>query len=175
MYNIELKEKLSIKELDAENQKDIWLARKLDEDKDVIKYLWSVEKELNRMRNHDNPYDTDYAVYLRENPIGYLSLCQINDISNLGEKANVCVSYAILKEKRRQGYASSVLKDISNIMLMDTIEKVYLDIECTNKASKKVARNAGFKMRTSPIDYFFEDYVGYEKDKNMLKREIILR
>ena len=53
LTSIQLDKNLSIKKLDPENEKDIWLAKELDRDKLIYGengYLWSIQRLLNDSR-----------------------------------------------------------------------------------------------------------------------------
>lgn len=165
MYHFELSSGLSIKELDPYNPKDIWLASKLDKDRKVKEYLWSIKFDLEKMkfRSRKTPYDIEYALYLYESPIGYFDFSKPTKSSNCK-----CVyeSYALLKQARKHGYAAAALEDTSKLILTDTIDRVALNIMPENEESINVAFRAGFEENGKE-----DKYLHFEKTKAMLKRE----
>ncbi len=168
MYHFELSSGLSIKELDPYNPKDVWLASELDKDKEIQKYLWSITSELEKMQynRQKDPYTLGYALYKENKPIGYFEFLHMKEY--LYKFEYVYLSYGLLEQERKKGFATIALKDTSKLLLEDTIDidKVILCIDFENEESINVAFRAGF------VENGMEgEYLHFEKTKAMLKRE----
>ncbi len=144
---IDLDKNLSIKKLDINNDKDIWLINTLDNDKDVAGkdgFLYSIkEKTLKNYHLYtNNLYGNHYAIYLNHNqPIGYIN------ITNIVIKKSVYLNYALLKEYYHHGYMTKTLIGISNIIFSDednNVSEIILKIDSLNKRSQRTANLAGF-------------------------------
>ena len=64
------------------------------------------------------------------------------------------VGYAVHPTHRRQGYASSALKGLTDFLLQNFSLQVMLDISYDNVASEKVAMKCGFKKPNDRMGYF---------------------
>lgn len=169
---INLVDNLSIKKLEISNELDMQLAKTLDKDELITGregYLWSIEQSIRLQRsnqlNKQEFYDNQYAIYLNQNPIGYLEISKINSLNF------ACLAYALLKEERGHGYATKtmILEDKIN-----EIKKVLLVIDMHNIKSQNVTQKAGFILANGIHDNYEydKDYCCYTKDKYILKREL---
>ena len=144
---IDLDKNLSLKPLDPNNQKDIWLANTLDSDETVNGedgFLYSIHNILKQGHKYKGIlYGMPYAIYQDyKDPIGYLEVSEI-----FGKEPTVILSYALVKEKRGHGYMSRSLKGISNLIFKDKMEEIKnisLIINKNNDNSKKTALSVGF-------------------------------
>lgn len=180
MIDISLTDGLHLQKLDALNHEHVWLAKELDNDKLVsgrTGYLYPVELLFTDKRYCDGSYllngdvyGSPYAIYHYENPIGFMEISKIFE-----EFRQVYISYAILKDYRRLGYASKTLREISQLILSDKINDINLIsliISCTNENSKAVANRAGFiDDGLSQKEHEEQGYISYQKTKTMLHRE----
>ena len=146
---IDLDNKLSIKKLDINDAKDIWLINILENDKDIAGkdgFLYSIKEILskNYHLNKENLYGNHYAIYLEhKQPIGYINITDICILDN-----SIFLNYALIREKRHHGYMTSVLIGLSNIIFKDeenNVEKIILKIDSLNKKSQKTASLANFE------------------------------
>lgn len=144
---------LKIKKIEPSNEKDLWLLHHLTCDSDVYGsnskpgHLWNLETEtfLNlHYLQHGELYGSPFAIYLDNNPIGFLDVSGILQTPN---SSYVDLSYALIREARGQGYMQRSLSVVSDCLLGN---KVYgLDFcECFispyNPKSSKVAISSGF-------------------------------
>jgi len=180
MIDIPLIDGLHLEKLDVLNHEHIWLAKELDNDKLIngrsgylypIELLFTDKRYSDRMYlSKDDVYGSPYAIYHYDNPVGFMEISKIFE-----EFRQVYISYAILRDYRRLGYASKTLKQISQLILSDRINDINLIsliISCTNESSKAVASRAGFiDDGLSPKEHEAQGYVSYQKTKNMLHRE----
>lgn len=153
---------------------DILLAKELDKDKLIVGkegYLFPVEAALKSLDYCDNQhllsdkiYHSPYAIYKGNNPIGYM------EISDYFEKVKtVYACYALLERYRGNGYATKVLKEVSDLILSDVLNDVFqvtLTIDLNNEKSKAVAIRAGFVSDGVPDKIQRENgYAQYVKKK----------
>ncbi len=145
---IDLDKNLSIKRLDINDDKDIWLINTLDNDKDVAGkngFLYSIKEKLpkNYHLNKENLYDNHYAIYLdHKQPIGYINITKIY------QDQSIYLNYALVKEQRHHGYMSKTLIGISNIIFEDeenNVKEIILKIDSLNKNSQRTASLANFE------------------------------
>ena len=145
---IDLDKNLSIKKLDINNDKDIWLINTLDNDKDVAGkdgFLYSIKERIpkNYHLNKEILYDNHYAIYLNhKHPIGYINITKIYI------DKSIYISYALVKEYRHHGYMTKTLTGLSNIIFKDeenTVKEIILKIDSLNKNSQRTASLANFE------------------------------
>jgi RimJ/RimL family protein N-acetyltransferase len=166
---MQLSKDISIKKLDPYDTKDIWLAEELDKDELVCGpngYLWSIKNLFNDTRYlaRNDIYNSPFAIYDKENPVGYI------EISPIFNKM-VDISYAILKKERQKGYATITLKEITDIILNDVynIDKVILIVDINNYISQNVALKAGFiNDGLSKQEHYKKGYISYQKTKKLV-------
>lgn len=146
---INLNNNLSIKRLDINDNKDIWLINTLDQDEKVAGkngFLYSIKEKIQKdyQLNRNSLYGNHYAVYLKEEePIGYLKITEICEADQ-----SVYLDYALIKEKRGHGYMVTTLIGISDLIFEDkenNVEEIILKIDSLNKESQRTADLAGFK------------------------------
>lgn len=148
MQKINLTESLSIKKLNPNNPLDVLLIEELEQDKEISGdkgYLGSLMSEIKNKKHlyHEKLYNSSYIIYHQRYPIGYLKISPM--FMYEGENM-VDISYAIHKEARHKGYMYQTLESVVDT-LYDTyseIENIMLLIDYKNKASRNVARHAGF-------------------------------
>lgn len=144
---------LSIKKIEPNNESDLWLIHSLEKDPLVTGddgYLWYSEFPVRDPKyqylESSEIYDSPFAIYCHQRPIGFLEISKIGITKLL---SSVELSYAVLSTERKNGYMKSVLNDVSNLILLDeahSIDEVELKIDHNNLASQKVAKGAGFVM-----------------------------
>lgn len=105
MERIWLDDSLNIKKLDPNDSKDVWLATELDKDKLICGedgYLYPICNIFKNVRYlaNENIYQSPYAIYNNQKPIGYIELSDILLIEN---KKYVNIAYALLEKERRKG------------------------------------------------------------------------
>ena len=176
MEPIPLDNELSIKKLEPNNQKDVWIARQLDKDSLIAGadgYLWHIEELMKRAKSYlaySDIYGSPYAIYHRQNPVGYLEISHISEWFK-----NVELAYALLNTERGKGYATKTLKVISKIILEDIIndiKSVSLIIDLNNIKSQNVAIRAGFiDDGLSDEQHMIQEYITYTKTKRILYKE----
>lgn len=120
------------------------MVRQLDKDPLIEEYLYPIEKNLKHSKHltRKDIYQSPYVIYHQQNPIGYIDISHIIEFMK-----SVNLSYALLEQERGKGYATKVLKAITEIILGDKIndiEKVYLVINYDNIPSQMVAKKSGF-------------------------------
>lgn len=173
MKHIELVDDLSLKKIDIEESKDLWLIRKLDQEQNEFFYpienIFKNEYKNREYLNNESLYNAPFGIYYRKNPIGYLqtALIKKSKIATLACK--------VLEMERKKGYATKTVKELTRKMLMDTseeIKKVLVAIDIENERCKKVVIHAGFKGDIlSKVEQERNGVVLYEKTKRMLKLE----
>lgn len=148
MKYILLGDNLSIKKLNIKDKRDIELIKRLKEDEMIFGrngYLFSLRDQIkNKKINSTNLYNTSYGIYNDQCAVGYLYLSAILEKLSL-----VDVSYGILEEERRKGYASKVVEAVAHLILEDrknNIESVSLTIDRSNQASQILARKLNFHI-----------------------------
>lgn len=176
MEPIQLDNELSIKKLDPNNEKDVWLARELDNDPLIVGgngYLWSIEETMKRAKAYLSSmdiYHSPYAIYHKQNPVGYIELSYIHEVLKYIE-----ISYALLNQERGKGYATKTLTAISRIILEDIInnvKSVSLIIDISNIKSQMVAIRSGFVSDgLSEEEHKIKEYITYQKTQRMLYEE----
>lgn len=165
MQKINLTESLSIKKLNPNNPLDVLLIEELEQDKEISGdkgYLGSLMSEIKR-KNHlyrEELYDSPYIIYHQRYPIGYLKISPVF----MYEGENVIdISYAIHKEARHKGYMYQTLVDTLYNMYSE-IDNIMLLIDYRNKASRKVAKHAGFiSDGLTEEEHQEQGYVIYQK------------
>lgn len=124
-------------------------------DRSIYAYFEDIDARLEQTPNKDI-LNNAYLVRNKENKIiGYVYLFTRGKI--LEEH------YAIIKEERGKGYATSIVKELSENIFdnyMD-IDEIILNIYEHNKESMKVARKAGF-IKQEKID----EYQKYSKKRH---------
>lgn len=153
---IDLDKNLSIKLLDSNNSKDIWLADTLDRDETIVGekgFLFSIKYVLTHNNKSTKFYGQPYAIYQNHSlPIGYLEISEV-----YRKEPSVFLNYALCKEQRGHGYMCRTLKCLSNLIFSDEIEKIAtisLIIDKNNTDSKKTALLAGFTLENSKDKQF---------------------
>lgn len=152
MEPIFLTDTLSLKHINLENSKDMEMIKNLDADPIVTGpkgYLFPIINQAYRFQEKTSFYGNAYSLYQEEIPIGFLEISSVlQRMLTYKEQYYVNLCYAIIKEERRKGYATEVLREISKIILEDAIQEINainLFIDKENVASKKVAEKAGFE------------------------------
>lgn len=167
---------LSIKKIEPNNEKDWWMIHELEQDPLVYGkngYLWylsSAIKDTNyRYLERDDIYNSPFAIYQRDFPIGFL---QISPIVKGRIYSSVDLSYAILKQERKKGYMKSILTNVSDYILEEgSVDEVDLMIHPENKASQMVAISSGFTdVFMSNYDGYDDNYWVYRKIKEMRRK-----
>lgn len=148
MVEVRLTNELTLKKLDPNNQKDLWLIQQLNNDKTTLKYLKDIKHvfiNLDYLQS-SSLFKSPYSILYNDNPVGFI---EVFELFRLKKMANL--SYAILKEERGKGHAKTVLKLFSDILLCEA-KKIELVISDSNKESQRVAINAGFYLQQQQYD-----------------------
>lgn len=165
---------LSIKKIEMDNKKDLWLVQQLEKDPLVCGengYLFPISPLL------DNPsyllseelYGSPFSIYYYNSPVGFLYVSPLNETKF---RTNVSLYYALLEEERKQGYMSQTILEVSNHLLLDPVnspDRVVLTIDANNHASCLVADRCGF-IGTPLLkeDYYDQNIIVYHKTKEMI-------
>lgn len=169
MERIWLDDSLNIKKLDPNDSKDVWLVSELDKDELISGengYLWPMGNIFNDVKylSRNDIYASPYGIYYQNKPVGYIEL---SDIITICHKKILDISYALLEKERGKGYATRTLLETTKMLLtVSDIDKVSLIIDSKNKQSQRVAEQSGFIV-DHQVD--FEDMIGYQKTKLMVK------
>lgn len=168
MKKIILTENLSIKKLNPNNPLDTGLIEELEEDKGIFGergYLGPLNGEIKRKSHlyREELYDSPYIIYHQSYPIGYLKISPVF----MYEGENVIdISYAIHKEARHKGYMYKTLAGLVDTLynMYSEIDNIMLLIDYRNKASRKVAKHAGFiSDGLTEEEHQEQGYVIYQK------------
>lgn len=161
------------------------IARKLDPTNATDRYIvneCSIDSTINNYIEfkdlfHDTSYldrasiyQSPYGIYFENLPIGYL---EISKIYLTATDTWVNLIYAILKEHRREGYATKVISAVTRLIFNDMVEhikSVRLQIESDNIPSILTARSAGFIEKVEEFEWQC-DYKSYVKTRSMLEKE----
>ena len=148
MQKILLTENLSIKKLNPNNPLDTGLIEELEKDETINGengYLWALSANLKNVSYllHDNLLQSSYAIYYQNNPIGFLEISHIFKTQKLW---TVDFCYALHKTARKKGYMTTVLTEVSNLLLEENqkLDAITLMIDPGNKNSRKTAEASGF-------------------------------
>ena len=104
-------------------------------------YIHQVGQRLEMSQNNDSSlYQSAFVILDDDVPVGYLYISSmIND--------EVYLEYAILKDYRGMGYASDIVREISDYLFQNyNIRSIKLDIDPSNKSSIMVAHACGFML-----------------------------
>lgn len=176
MISVTLTDKFYIKEIDPENEDDLWLINRLEEDPLVCGqrgYLWRISCLLDNLRysKHQDIYNCPFSIYRHQSPIGFLN---ISKIYKTRTNSSVELSYALIKEERKKGYMKNILITASDYILLDknhSIDEIDLSIHPENLASQKVAMYSGFICdNLSSKEHFEQGRIIYYKTKQMIKK-----
>ncbi len=158
------------KKLDSQNKDDIYIVNELSIDPCVNPYVELKNAFDTSYLNCIGIYQMQYGIYLWEMPIGYLDISKIYE-TRMDRYVNL--TYAILKEHRKKGFAKRVVSAITREILLDRVEyvkSVYLQIASDNLPSIATAKAVGFIEKTEQYDWEC-DYRSYVKTKLMLEKE----
>lgn len=168
---LDLKDHLIAKKLDSKNAMDRYIASECSKDSAINSYIEC--KDLfydTSYLNRASMYQSKYGIYLENVPIGYLDISKIY-LTDMDTWVNLV--YAILEEHRRKGYAKKVIREVTRLILNDTVEhikSVHLQIASDNIPSIITARAAGFIEKLEDGDWNC-DYKSYVRTRLMLDRE----
>lgn len=148
MKKINLTENLSIKKLNPHNPLDTGLIEELEKDETINGekgYLWPLSTNLKNVSYllHDNLLQSSCVIYCKNNPIGFL---EISHIFKTQKWWTVDFCYALHKTARKKGYMTTVLTEVSNLVLEENqkVDAITLMINPGNKNSRKTAEASGF-------------------------------
>lgn len=107
-----------------------------------MKFVKQIKERLQRSSYQDSFLERAYLVASSKDLIGYLYLSGI-------KRNSIYLEYLIAPSKRRQGYASRLLEEVSDYLFSNyPLEKILLDIDQGNYPSMKTALAAGFSYDT---------------------------
>lgn len=106
-------------------------------------FVKQIPERLHRSSYQNNSFfERAYLVSFHDELIGYLYLGGL-------KRDSVYLEYLIVPSKRKKGYASKLLEEISDYLFSTyPVEKVLLDIDQGNYPSMKTAMAAGFTYDT---------------------------
>ena len=170
MNFITLTDEFSIKKIEPNNEKDLWMIEQLENDSLVCGpngYLWHIScllQDDNLSYLLRDIYNCPFSIYHDKNPIGFLEISKIYKTSTT---SSVELSYALIEEERKKGYMRQVLTATSDYILLNqdhSIDEIDLEIHTEN-----IAKKSGFIK-----DDFFHDYspnfLNFYKTKKMIKK-----
>ena len=103
-------------------------------------FISDISKRLYASRNNNSFFGSAYVVLNNLEPIGYV---YISGISN----DDIYIECAILHNKRKLGYASLLLKELTDYIFSNyNIRQIKLDISLNNQGSIMVAKKNGFDV-----------------------------
>lgn len=133
------------------------------------KYVQKIDERLELSRNNDKSiYQSAFVVEDNGTSIGYL---YISNISN----DEVFLECSVLKEFRKQGYGSRILREVSDYLFeTHNIRNIRLDIDPSNIGSITTAKSCGFDLDEE--EYENRNFIGKmqfvkESDCYISKRE----
>ena len=103
------------------------------------KYVQKISERLELSSNNDKSiYQSAFVVEDKGISIGYLYISNVSD-------DEVFLECSILKDFRKKGYGSKILKEVSEYLFQkENIRNIRLDIEPSNIASISTAKACGF-------------------------------
>lgn len=129
-----------------------------EKQKDMYNYASELKKNLIDLRKEIQRY-----LVLDINEEKYIGLC-ITQPSLYDIKSNpkpISIYYAVSNEYRNRGYATTILKEITDYLFTNDIcNKINLEIRGINKSSLRVAKNVGFEYNDEYFEMFEEE--GYD-------------
>lgn len=160
---IPLTDDLSMKKLDPTDDKDLWLASKLDEDEFIAGkngYLWSICNLLQNTRYlYWDSCKGPYGIYYQNDPVGYFDIDQLFGISSCAE-----LSYAILSTERKKSYAFQTLLAAQSF-IFEEFSMMQLTIRQDNQASKNLAIKCQFESVYTEQQARQQGFYEYRKTK----------
>ena len=117
----------------------IFLKEEFENGESSSRYIHQIGDRLELSKDNDKTvFQSAFVILDGDTPVGYLFISSmIND--------EVFLEYAILKEFRRMGYASDVVREVSDYLFQNcNIRSIKLDIDPSNKNSILVANSCGF-------------------------------
>ena len=101
-------------------------------------YIHYISERLENSQNIDRVFDSAFVVLDGDCPIGYLYIS-----NSRGDE--VFLEYALLKEYRGKGYASTLIDEVTDYLFEEfNIRSIRLDIDPSNKSSMNVAGACGY-------------------------------
>lgn len=117
------------------------LKEQLENGSSSSEYIHQIGERLELSKdNYRSIYQSAFVVLDKDVPIGYLFISNVS-------KDEVFLEYAVLKDFRRMGYASRIVREISDYLFQNhNIRSIRLDIDPSNRNSILVANSCGFSL-----------------------------
>ena len=134
-------------------QEHSFLKEELENGKSSSNYIHQIGERLESSKDNDkNIYQKAFIILDENTPIGYLFISSmIND--------EVFLEYAILKEFRGMGYASDIVREVTQYLFENyNLKSIRLDIDPSNKNSILVANACGFILDEEQFES--RNYIG---------------
>ena len=107
----------------------------------LSKYIQKVGERLELSKTNDKSiYQSAFVVEEEQIPIGYLYISNVS-------RDEVFLEYGVLKNFRKKGYATRIIKEISDYLFENyNIKNIRLDIDPSNIGSIATAKSCGFYL-----------------------------
>lgn len=135
-------ESFDLEKINIKNIEHLKLIKEFEFDNLVRKYNYPYSGSFYNLvvSNGYSPtiFNNFYAIRHKERLIGYIEI---------EDSKNIYLNYALLKKERKKGYATKVLKELSNYLLTNyrsKLDSVYTIIKKKNKESINTSIRSGF-------------------------------